>query len=92
MVYEGQFDVIVHTGSGTMVLHSYSAGDHANSAFGELALVSGQPHTAQIAARTDGEHSCPWPFTRLSMALTVTCPADSYRDPVLGDPHTCLPH
>lgn len=54
VVYEGQFDVIVHTGSGTMVLHSYSAGDHANSAFGELALVSGQPHTAQIAARTDG--------------------------------------
>ncbi len=53
-MYEGQFDILVETGGGQMVLHSYSAGDHANSAFGELALATGRPHAARIVARTDG--------------------------------------
>ena len=54
VVFEGQFDVIVDTGGSQMVLHSYSAGDHANSAFGELALATGRPHAARIVSRTDG--------------------------------------
>lgn len=55
MVYEGQFDVVVNSGSGPMVLHTYTAGDHANSAFGELALATGRPHAAKIVARTEGK-------------------------------------
>ena len=38
-----------------VVLHSYRAGNHANSAFGELALVTGKPHGAKTIAATDGE-------------------------------------
>lgn len=53
-MFEGQFDIIVDTGGTQMVLHSYSAGDHANSAFGELALATGQPQAARVVARTDG--------------------------------------
>jgi len=54
VVFEGQFDLIVNSGGGQITLHSYSAGDHANSAFGELALATGRPHAARIVARTDG--------------------------------------
>lgn len=54
VVFEGQFDIIVNSGGGQMTLHSYSAGDHANSAFGELALATGRPHAARIVARSDG--------------------------------------
>jgi len=53
-VFEGQFDILVNSGGGQITLHSYSAGDHANSAFGELALATGRPHAARIVARTDG--------------------------------------
>ena len=54
VVCEGLFDVLVNTGSGPMVLCTYSAGDHANSAFGELALATGRPQAAEIVARTEG--------------------------------------
>ena len=54
MVCEGLFDVLVNTGSGPMVLCTYSAGDHANSAFGELALATGRTQAAEIVARTEG--------------------------------------
>ncbi|KAA6426622.1 MAG: phosphatase 2C and cyclic nucleotide-binding kinase domain-containing -like [Trebouxia sp. A1-2] len=54
VVFEGQFDLIVNSGGGQITLHSYSAGDHANSAFGELALATGRPHAARIVARTAG--------------------------------------
>ncbi len=53
-MFEGQFDILVNSGGGQITLHSYSAGDHANSAFGELALATGRPHAARIVARTDG--------------------------------------
>lgn len=36
------------------IIHTYSAGDHANSSFGELPLGSGRPHAASIVAKTDG--------------------------------------
>lgn len=61
---EGQFDVLVETGSGPMVLCTYSAGDHANSAFGELALATGKPQAAEIVARTEG---------RRFIGLALTC-------------------
>lgn len=64
MVCEGQFDVLVETGSGPMVLCTYSAGDHANSAFGELALATGKPQAAEIVARTEG---------RRFIGLALTC-------------------
>lgn len=54
VVSEGHFDVIVNTGTGPMVLCTYTAGDHANSAFGELALATGRPQAAEIVARTEG--------------------------------------
>lgn len=54
VVFEGQFDLNVNSGGVQITLHSYSAGDHANSAFGELALATGRPHAARIVARTDG--------------------------------------
>lgn len=68
MVCEGQLDVLVETGSGPMVLCTYSAGDHANSAFGELALATGKPQATEIVARTEGR-----PF----VGLAFTCMSES---------------
>ena len=57
VVEEGQFDVVLPPNGSeqSVVLHSYRAGNHANSAFGELALVTGKPHGAKTIAATDGE-------------------------------------
>lgn len=66
-MFEGQFDLIVNSGGGQITLHSYSAGDHANSAFGELALATGRPHAARIVARTDGM------FFAAIFALCIFC-------------------
>ena len=73
VVCEGQFDVVVNTGTGPMVLHTYSSGDHANSAFGELALVTGRPHAAQIVARTEGmvQADSPSMFFFVNMHLII---------------------
>ena len=55
VVSEGQFGVALTSGGKETIIHTYSAGDHANSSFGELALASGRPHAAKVIAKTDGK-------------------------------------
>ena len=55
VVSEGQFGVALTSGGRETIIHTYSAGDHANSSFGELALASGRPHAAKVVAKTDGK-------------------------------------
>ena len=59
VVYEGQFAVALNSGGRETLIHTYSAGDHANSSFGELALTSGRPHAAKVVAKTDGQLQLP---------------------------------
>ena len=55
VVSEGQFGVVLTSGGRETIIHTYSAGDHANCSFGELALASGRPHAAKVVAKTDGK-------------------------------------
>lgn len=61
VVAEGQLGVALVSAGKETIIHTYSAGDHANSSFGELAVSSGRPHAAKIVAKTDGKPLCAEP-------------------------------